>query len=667
MRKLLLAAAVATICLAAHAADENKPATKVAAAAAQAETLVADAARKTAAGTQFVAPGGWTLETRGSATILSPPEAGSHIAIVDTDAKDSDAAVAAAWQAYASGNKWPLKLSEDRPPRDGWEQLKVYVYETSANDKRNVSAQAGFGAKRWTVVIYDFADDVGEKRDSQIATIFDKLLPEGESRETFAGKTAHPLDAARVENLRGFVESARTQMSVPGIGLGIIDHGKVVYAGGLGVRQLGKPEPVDADTLFMIASNSKALTTLMLAKEVDQGKFDWDTQVTRLLPSFKLGDADTTKQVLVKHLICACTGMPRQDLEWLFNGANGTPEKTMQTLGGMQPTSKFGELFQYSNLMAAAAGFVGGHVLYPDLELGAAYDKAMQAQVFDPLGMKSTTFDNARALGSDHATPHGFDVDGKTAIAPMDINLTVGPARPAGGAWSNVNDMLRYVQMELAKGVLPDGKRYIGEAPLLKRRERQVAIGNNVYYGMGLEVDSTWGVPVVHHGGDLVGFHSDMMWLPEQQVGAVILTNSDRGPPIRAFLQRRLLEVLFDGKNQAALDLASSPKRFQEMIQTERKRLQVPADPAASAKLAAHYTNAALGKVDVRHDGDKTIFDVGAWHSQVASRKNDDGTLSFIAIDPGAVGGEWVVADKDGKPALVVRDAQHEYRYEAVK
>ena len=659
MRKLLFAIAANLACLSAVAAERAPTPAPPAAT----ETMTADMPRTTAAGTQFVAPSGWTLEMRGAATILSPPEPGSHLVLFDIKGKDADAAVAAAWQAYDAKAKWPLKVASDRPARDGWEEIHAYNYETSANDKRGVGADALRAGDNWTVAIYDFADAVGEKRSAQVGTVFDQLLPKGYSRETFKGKTAHALDPARVEQLRQFVDSARTQLDVPGIGLGLIDHGKVVFAGGLGMRALGKPEPVDAHTLFMIASNSKALTTLMLARLVDQKKFDWDTPVTQLLPTFKLGDAATTRQVLVRHLICACTGLPRQDLEWLFNGASATPESMVATLGTMQPTSKFGELFQYSNLMAAAAGFVGGHVVYPSLEFGAAYDKTMQREVFGPLGMRETTFDNKVALKGNHAEPHGFDVDGKTALASMDINRTVAPARPAGGAWSDVDDMLRYVQMELAKGVLPDGKRYISEVALLKRREPNVALGNNATYGMGLITDHTWGVDVLSHGGDLIGFHSDMMWLPDYGVGAVILTNSDRGPPIRGALQRRLLEVLFDGNALAEKDLAALPKRFSENIAAERKRLTVPADADAAGKLAAHYHNDALGNVWVKHDGAKTIFDVGGWRSEVASRKNDDGTLSYVTIDPGEGGSEFVVADKDGAKVLIVRDAQHEYRY----
>src|SRR6185436_10825581 len=111
-------------------------------------------------------------------------------------------------------------------------------------------------------------------------------------------------------------------------------------------------------------------------------KLTWDTPVISVMPTFKLGDDATTRSVLIKHLICACTGMPRQDMEWIFEYRQATPAGAMKLLGGMQPTSGFGELFQYSNLMASAAGFIAGAILYPGMELGAAYDKAMQSRVF---------------------------------------------------------------------------------------------------------------------------------------------------------------------------------------------------------------------------------------------------------------------------------------------
>ncbi|HET9767685.1 MAG TPA: serine hydrolase domain-containing protein, partial [Thermoanaerobaculia bacterium] len=434
-------------------------------------------------------------------------------------------------------------------------------------------------------------------------------------------------------------------------------------AEGFGVRDIKGPAKPDGDTLFMIASNTKALTTLLLAKLVDEGKLTWDTAVTSLLPSFKLGDADTTRSVLVKHLICACTGLPRQDYEWIFQFDGVTPDGALATLGTMQPTTKFGEMFQYSNPMAGAAGFTAGHVLFPDLELGAAYDRAMQSYVFAPLGMTSTTFDYARALATDHAGTYAPDVDGKPAAAVMAVNYAVIPLRPAGGAWSNVPDMLRYVQMELDEGALPGGRQYIRKEPLLERRAAQVPIGKNTTYGMGLEVDTTYDVPVVHHGGDMIGYHSDMIWLPESGVGAVILTNGDPGWILRGQFRRKLLEVLFDGRAEAEAQVTAGGKNFYDGLAAERKLLTIPADAAASAKLAARYGNAALGDIAVSRDGAATVFDFGEWKSEVASRQNPDGSTSFFTTAPGLFGFEFVVGT-GAKRTLVTRDAQHEYVFD---
>ena len=127
-----------------------------------------------------------------------------------------------------------------------------------------------------------------------------------------------------------------------------------MYEGGIGVKELGKPDRVDANTLFMAASNTKGVTTLLLAKLVDEKKLQWDEPVTKVYPDFKLADQAVTRQIEIKHLICACTGMPRQDLEWLFEYKKFKPESTFTLLSGMRPTSKFGEVFQYSNLMASA-------------------------------------------------------------------------------------------------------------------------------------------------------------------------------------------------------------------------------------------------------------------------------------------------------------------------
>lgn len=625
------------------------------------DRLAADTPMATSVGATFTAPAGWSVTRRGNVVVVDPPEADSHLALVDVVAPTGEAAAAAAWAAYRPDAKWPVKLSTPVAPKNGWEEILFVNYETSPNERVAVFAVARRAGGTWTVAIVDATEPTWEKRSSPFSLGFSSLRPKGYVRETFAGRKAHKLDAARVAQLRRFLEDGMRQLDVPGLSFSLVQDGKVVHVGGLGVKELGKPGKVDADTLFPAASNTKALVTLLLAKLADEGKLGWDQPVTQLYPAFKLGDAETTQQVLVRHLVCACTGMPRQDLEWLFEYDRETPESTMRLLGTMQPTSNFGEVFQYSNLMAAAAGYIGGHLSDPKAELGVAFDRAMRKKLFAPMGMKTTTFDFSQALRGNHASPHGEDVDGRTLPAPIGLNYSVVPVRPAGGVWTSARELTRYVQMELANGKLPDGKRLVSEKNLLERRKPQVALGEDSSYGMGLEVNRRWGTPVVHHGGDMFGFHSDMIWLPENGVGAVILTNSDAGYRLRGPFMRRILEVLFDGKPEAVADLAATAKHRKAAIAEARQRLVVPPDPAEVARLAPGYRSQALGSVTVLRSGAEVTFDMGEWRSKVASRKNDDGTTSFLTVEPGRDGFEFVVAERDGKRALVVRDAQHEY------
>ena len=639
-----------------HAAEDK---------AATADTA-ADTPSATPRGTTFILPAGWTQRVQGNAVLVMPPEGdGSRVAIVDAKAATPDEAIAEAWVILGMTPK--LMVATDAAPKDGWEARRFYDYDVAVNDKRVVAASAYRKGTTWTAVAVDVDQAIAEKRGSQFGKLSQRLQPGGYARENFAGRTAHKLDAARLQQVASFVEAMREEFEVPGVAVGIVQDGKVVMSQGFGVRELGKPDKVDGDTRFMIASNTKALTTLMLAKLVDAGKLDWNATAKSVYPQFKLGDAATTDKVLVKHLICACTGVPRQDFEWLFEGEKQTPSTVMATLGTMQPTSGFGELFQYSNPMAAAAGFIGGQVAYPGTELGAGYDQAMQALVFDPLGMRNTTFDYAKAQTGDHAAPHGYDIAHKVEVMGMGLNDTIVASRPAGAAWSSANDLLKYVQMEIDHGLLPDGSRYIGEAALLQRREPQIATGVDRHYAMALAVDKSDGVTVVDHGGDMGGFHSNMMWWPEQKVGAVILTNADEGVHLRGPLKRRLMELMFDGEPQAEATAKAAAKANREGFEAFVKLLQVPGDRQALAGLASRYHNDALGELRVTRAQDKVSFDVGAFSSEVATMPQPDGSLGFITIDPVALGFLFVRADKDGTRKLIVRDGQHEYVFDEVK
>ncbi|RPJ53420.1 MAG: serine hydrolase, partial [Acidobacteria bacterium] len=203
-----------------------------------------DTPRATAAGTTFTLPAGWTMTTKGSMALLAPPETDSHVAIVDVKAKDADAAVAAAWAAYQPGFKRPLRISLPQAVRNGWEERKVYQYETSPNERAVVQALAARAGDSWTVVVVDGSEPTFEKRGAPLSLVLQSLRPKGYTRETFAGKKPHPLDEKRLAVLKDFVAGAMKMLDTPGVGLAFIDGGKTVWAGGLGVRELGKPDPV---------------------------------------------------------------------------------------------------------------------------------------------------------------------------------------------------------------------------------------------------------------------------------------------------------------------------------------------------------------------------------------------------------------------------------------
>ena len=222
--------------------------------------------------------------------------------------------------------------------------------------------------------------------------------------------------------------------------------------------------------------------------------------------------------------------------------------------------------------------------------------------------------------------------------------------------------MLKYVQMELAEGALPDGKRYISKDALLARRAPQVPIGKDATYGMGLMVDTTYGMPVVHHGGDMIGFHSDMMWLPEQQVGAVVLTNArSRLDHPRRSSAASCSRCCSTAAPRPTPTSRRRRRRFYEQLAAERKLLTVPADAAEAAKLAPHYVNAALGEIAVSQAG----RDDGVRLRRVAERGGVAArTPTARVVHHHRARDQRASSSSSGagpKQTLIVRDAQHEY------
>jgi CubicO group peptidase (beta-lactamase class C family) len=646
-------------------------------AAAQAPAAVspipaADHPETTSSGATFTAPAAWLVKKTAKVTDLTAPEGDLHITLVDVgSAPDAAAAAVAAWQLWSPQKARPQKLITVRPARNGWDERQVIDYETSPNEKRVMQAVVYRADKSWTVVILDGSEGTAEKRGAAASLTLQSLRPAGYKRESFAGRTAHPMDAARIEELKAFVAQSMKELGVPGAAFALTTRSKTIFATGLGVRQLGKATPVDADSEFAIASNTKGLATLMLAKLVDEGKLRWDEPVTEAYPSFRLGSAATTSKVLVRHLVCACTGLPRKDMQVLLNSdPNAAAKDTFAQLAATEPTSGFGEVFQYNNLMAAAAGYIGGHLAHPEMQLDQAFYQSIDEKVLGPLGMTDTTFDYPRAMAKNWAVPHADAISGEPEPildAGMKLNYAFSRYAGAGGAWSTANDLIKYVRFELNQGKLDSGVQYVSAKNLLQRRVPNVSVGEDHTYGMGLETDKTWGVEVVHHGGSLGGYKTDIMMIPEANIGAVILTNSDNGQALLRPFMRRLLELLYDGKPEAAGDVAASGKRLKAELAKERERVSVVPDASEVKKLAPHYSSPDLGELAVTRSGTGASFAFRTFSSPVGTRKNDDGTVSFVLLDPTFLFSPFVVGTEGNRPALIVRDSQHDFKFVARK
>lgn len=621
----------------------------------------------------YDAPTDWEKSAGIQMTAYNAPEKDASLIIIPiANAKNAEAAAKAAWAMWDPNFTREIRLNSPAVSGKGWEVIREIEYLTSPSEKKLAYAYVHGLKNQWQVVLLDGHLPTFAKRGAAARGVIQSFAVEGFESEDLSGRTANDLTEERVDAFRSFLAESAASLSIPGVGFALIQNGEVVYEGGVGVKTFGNDEPVNKNTRFMIASNTKGMTTLLLAKLVDMGKLNWDDPVIDHYPAFKLGDKTTTESVLIRHLVCACTGLPRKDFDWVFrNSPETSPTVTFEDLAATSPTSGFGELYQYNNQMAAAAGFVAGHIMYPEMEIGAAYDKAMQSLIFDPLKMDNTTFSFAEVYQGDFASPHVVDIQGNIEVveqsAQKGFNHTIVAYRPAGAAWSTPRDMIRYIQNELSQGVAPDGTRLFAAETLLERRKPSVSSGKNRAYGMGLATKKISGIELVEHGGSMAGYLSQMAIIPSANTGAVILTNSDEGHRLLSPASRRLVEILYDAPESATKAVAVAAELQQSSQAKTREALTIPADPDVISKLAAYYYNEALGPLDVKQQNGQTILDPGVWSSTVATKPNPDGTISLALTNRALQGTELLVGEANGKRTLTLIDAQHSYVFSEVE
>ena len=625
--------------------------------------LTEDTKLTSPSGATFTVSKGWHVARTESMIVIQEPERELSAAFLEITAPTVEEAIAQAWKRWKPDFSRTVRITSKPPPTQGWDEIAQIAYETSAEERRIVSGAARRKGKTYYVTLIDGAVAAAERRGAQLNIAVGSLDVAARAEENLAGRRAHALDAARLEKLVAFAEEGRKQTNVPGVALAVVQNGKIVLEKGLGVRERGTNEPVTPATLFMIGSMTKPLTSLMMARLVDSKTFAWETPITKLMPTFALGDPEATSRVTMAHTVCACTGLPRWDMEFIFESKGSTPASRIDLVRAMKPTTGFGETFQYSNLMVASGGYVAAMTATGEKDLRRAYAEAMTSEVLGPLGMMSTALDLDTARKREHARPHGRTLTFDTQPIPTEYERGVDSVMPAGGAWSTVHDISRWLLLELGNGTL-DGKQVISEANLLERRKPRVKISAFSAYGLALMIDESRGLKSIGHGGNTFGFSADATFFPEHGIGFIMLTNAQAANAYMGAVRRRLVELLFDANEEAEQGLAFGIKQQAENIKKQLTEITMIPEAAFVEPVLGTWTNPRLGTIEFRREGTGVTLDVGEWKSTVGEHKDQSGVRRLILTGPPFAGLAFWPQSTGTKTTLLFETAQQKYVFE---
>jgi CubicO group peptidase (beta-lactamase class C family) len=249
-----------------------------------------------------------------------------------------------------------------------------------------------------------------------------------------------------------YVAKAVRDWRAPGLAIAVVKDGQVVFAQGYGVRELGKPDPVDTHTLFAIGSTTKAMTAALIGMLVDEKKVELDAPVTRYLPWFQLRDPAVTRDLSVRDLLTHRAGLGNADYLWY--GQNNSTEEILRRVRLIEPAYPVRSGFIYQNIMYAAAGAV------IEAASGKPWAEMIRTRIFEPLGMRETIATaSTLAAQPNVASPH-YLIDGQVRVIE---NASVDPVAPAGSVWSSVADMAKWMQFLLNGGVVAREKRLLSE------------------------------------------------------------------------------------------------------------------------------------------------------------------------------------------------------------
>lgn len=325
-----------------------------------------------------------------------------------------------------------------------------------------------------------------------------------------------------LEDFNTYMEQQLNVWKVPGAAVAIIKDQEIILANGYGYRDKESGLKVTPNTLFAIASCTKAFTAMAAEQLADEGMLDLDAPIKNYMPHFRMYDSFATERITIRDMLCHRSGLPRHDAIW-YN-SELTREEIIERLEYLEPNQDFRAKGQYQNIMYMVAGYLVGKLA------GYSWEQRVQERIFAPLHMKSSCFSvDEMQLRDDYALAY-IDKNGETQQIPFRNMDSIGPA---GSINSNIIDMANWIMLHLNRGML-DGKQIVSEGRLDDMHTPHIPCEPSLWgkkelplscYGLGWCIEPYRGHQMLHHSGGIDGFTSLVSFLPHDNIGIVILTN----------------------------------------------------------------------------------------------------------------------------------------------
>lgn len=371
------------------------------------------------------------------------------------------------------------------------------------------------------------------------------------------------------------VTTAMATFGQVGAGVALVEGNAIVYNRGFGTRDVPSKAPVTPSTRFRIGSNTKSMTSLLLARYVDDGRLRWDTPAVELWPQFQAPTPELTRSLRVSDLLGMGSGVSEPEtIEFFASDGTFDALEVLRSIPYLQVIGPPDTAYYYNNTFVAAAPFLA--MIADGTEVGAleqTYAAELQRVVFDPIGMADAKVEaDPRPLGPDYANGYIKDLFARVARTPF---VNIDGFGPAGSVLASTTDMARYLITQMHGGVTPEGSRIVSAANVARTHLPGIVVppdGLNALPGL-LRPDTTimnyclgWydqtfkdGRHLLWHAGGIDGFGSLMGFFPQEQVGFVFLTNLEPSDSalFNFSVQGSLLSLLFGLNKDLPARLAS--------------------------------------------------------------------------------------------------------------